>query len=143
MRFYPEPYEAPTRPFASLVFAWSGDQVLIGDIVDRGWCIPSGRLEPSENSHDAARREALEECGAELGDLHYIGCFELPHADGARWADCFATTILGWREIGITTESRGRRLVHLEQLPEIYYLWNDLVKSVFELSKASAAAAIH
>lgn len=141
MRFHIAPVMAPSSPFAALVFAWSGEEVLVGDIVDRGWCIPSGRLEPGENSQDAARREALEECGAELGDLLYIGCFELPHPDGTRWADCFATTVTGWKVIGNTAESRERRLVRLEQLPEMYYLWNDLVKSVFELSQVTVAGS--
>jgi 8-oxo-dGTP diphosphatase len=142
MRFYPEPYLPPTPAFAALVFAWSENQILVGDIVGRGWCIPSGRLEPGETSQQAARRESLEECGAVLGELYYFGCFQLPHSDGDRWAECFATTIAEWIEIGVPSESKGRRLVKIDELPEMYYLWNDLVKSVFQLSKATLAARV-
>ena len=49
MEFFPAPYHAPLRAFAALVFPWHGDKILLCDIEDRGWCIPSGRVEPFED----------------------------------------------------------------------------------------------
>ena len=139
MEFFARPFEVPERPFAALVFVWQADKVLVADIVGRGWCIPSGRLEPGETSERAARREAWEECGAQLGELHYIGCFQLPHGEGCRWAACYATTLADLGEFRVTSESRARRWVSMDELPDLYYLWNEVVKSVFALSRDTLA----
>lgn len=132
--FFPAPFRAPIRAFAALVFPWQDDKVLIADIQDRGWCIPSGRVEPLESSIDAARREALEEAGAELENVQYIGCYQIVERGETRWADCFVATILALGEIRKTDESKGIRLVSLGELPEIYHLWSPLTKMVFEHS---------
>ena len=73
LHFYPAPFRAPLRAFAGLVFPWMGGRVLLANIEGRGWCIPSGRVEPNESSAEAVRREALEEAGAILTDVQYMG----------------------------------------------------------------------
>lgn len=135
MRFYPAPYRAPLRAFAALVFVWQGEKVLICDIVERGWSIPSGRVEPEESSLEAAIREAKEEAGALISNLQYIGCYEIKERGETRWADCFAASAGAMVEIGAVSESRERRFVDLETLPEIYHWWNELSLKVFEHSK--------
>jgi len=50
-----EPVGVP-RP-AALVFPFYGDRVVLADIQTRGWCIPSGHLEPGETAEEAVRRE--------------------------------------------------------------------------------------
>ena len=50
LEFYPAPFRSPLRAFAALVFPWHEEQVLLCNICDRGWCIPSGRVEPNESS---------------------------------------------------------------------------------------------
>ena len=69
LEFFPAPFQSPLRAFAALVFCWQDESILLCDIEDRGWSIPSGRVEPFESSEDAARREAIEEAGANL--KHY------------------------------------------------------------------------
>ena len=59
LEFFPAPFRAPLRSFAALVFPWEGEQVLLCDIENRGWSIPSGRVEPDESSSEAACREAI------------------------------------------------------------------------------------
>ena len=131
MQFFPAPFRAPLRAFASLVFPWDGEQVLVCDIEGRGWCIPSGRVEPNESSAEAAVREALEEGGAVLENLQYIGAYMISERREIRWADCYAATIAGLVEIGIADESKGRQLLPLERLPEVYHRWNELTERVF------------
>ncbi|HWD41934.1 MAG TPA: NUDIX domain-containing protein, partial [Fimbriimonas sp.] len=63
LRFHPAPFRSPLRAFAALVFPWVEESVVICDIDRRGWCIPSGRVEPHETSLEAAKREAREEAG--------------------------------------------------------------------------------
>jgi 8-oxo-dGTP diphosphatase len=135
LQFFPAPFKAPLRTFAVLVFAWLDDQVVICDIEDRGWCIPSGRVEPDETSLEAAHREALEEGGVELERVQYIGCYQISERREVRWADCYAARVTNVGEISMKEESLGMRLVTIEELPGIYHLWNPLTEAVFRYSR--------
>ena len=132
LQFYPAPFRAPIRAFASLVFPFRESQVLICDIADRGWCIPSGRVEAFESSYDTALREALEEGGAVLSGVQYIGCYQIHEKNEMRWADCYSGWVSDLVEIQIAEESKDRRLVDLSELPEIYHIWNELTELVFK-----------
>jgi 8-oxo-dGTP diphosphatase len=123
------------RAFAVLVFPWIGDEVVVCDICGRGWCIPSGRVEPNESSVDAVRREALEEAGAVLHDIDYIGCYHISERGEVRWADCYAARVSQLVDVGMPEESKGVRVVGLEELADIYHLWNPLTRMVFEHSR--------
>jgi 8-oxo-dGTP diphosphatase len=123
------------RSFAVLVFPWDGDKVLICDIEDRGWCIPSGRVEAGESSLEAARREALEEGGVKLDGLQYIGCYHISERREVRWADCYAARVEELVEIGMAEESKGRKLVTMDELPALYHVWNPLTEMVFKYSR--------
>ena len=131
----PAPFRAPLRAFAALVFPWQDEKVLVVNIEDRGWCIPSGRVEPDESSLDAAIREAKEEAGAVLREIHYIGCYRVTQRSEVRWVDVFAAHIEGLGEIDPNFESMGRQFVTMEELPAIYHLWNPLTEQVFLHSK--------
>lgn len=132
LTFHPAPFRAPLRAFAAIVFPWRGREALLCDIVGRGWCVPSGIVEPGETSEQAARREAIEEAGAIVGDLQYVGCYRITERGDVRWADCFTALVPELVEIGIIAESRARKFVAMEELPQIYYAWNPLIKLVFE-----------
>lgn len=134
LQFFPAPFRAPLRAFAALVFPWHESKVLVCNIADRGWCIPSGRVEPEEESHATVVREALEEGGAVLKDVQYIGCYKISERMEVRWADCYAANISELIEIGLPAESLDRKFCGLEELPEIYHNWNDLTQMVFEHS---------
>jgi 8-oxo-dGTP diphosphatase len=112
-----------------------GEKVLVCDIDGRGWCIPSGRVEPEESSLEAIRREALEEAGAVLCDVDYIGCYQVNERHEIRWADCYSARVLQLVEVGMPEESKGVRLVTLDELPKIYHVWNELTQLVFEHSR--------
>ncbi len=135
LEFFPAPFQAPLRAFAALVFCWHDEQILLCDIEDRGWCIPSGRVEPFESSLDAARREAVEEAGAMLHRIQYLGCYRVTERTEVRWADVFVAEVGELCEIGCPEESLGRQFVCEESLPTVYYSWNPLVEAVFEHSR--------
>lgn len=135
LRFHAAPYRPPLRAFAVLVFAWSEGKVLVCDIAGRGWCVPSGRVEPDEDSLQAVRRESLEEGGAVLSAAQYFGCYEMRDRREVRWADCYAANVERLTEIGLQEESRGRKFVTLDELPETYHIWNELTRLVFERSR--------
>lgn len=135
MQFYPAPFRSPIRAFAALVFPYQGDNVLVCDIEGRGWTIPSGRVEPSESSLQAAIREAQEEAGAELADTQYIGCYRISERGEVRWADCFVARVAALGEIKMQEESRGRRFATDEELPALYHWWSPLTALVFQHAK--------
>ena len=130
LTFYPAPYKAPVRAFAALLFPWSDSKILVCDILDRGWCVPSGRVEPTESSLDAALREAQEEAGAEVSDVQYIGCNRIADKSQIRWADCYVGKVVSMGEISRPEESLGCMLMGMDQMAEMYHLWNDLTEQV-------------
>lgn len=132
LNFYPAPFRAPLRAFAGLVFPWMDGQVLICNIEDRGWCIPSGRVEAGETSMEAVIREALEEGGALIQDVQYIGCYQVTDRQEIRWVDVYTARVSQLVEITMTEESLGRQLVSMAELPNIYHLWTPLTEMVFE-----------
>lgn len=135
LKFFPAPFRAPLRAFAGLVFPWKDGEVLVCDIADRGWCIPSGRVEPYESSLEAIKREALEEAGAHLDDIQYIGCYQIMERNEVRWADCYTARVTELVAIQVVAESHGRKFMKLEDLPELYHVWNELTEQVFEHSR--------
>lgn len=134
LEFFPTPFRAPLRGFAALIFAWQGDQVLLCDIPDRGWCIPSGRVEPGESSQVAAVREANEEAGAILENVLYIGCYRISDKTDVRWADVYTSNVKELIAIPSGFESRGRQFIQVEALPTVYHEWNALIEAVFQYS---------
>lgn len=134
LTFYKAPFKTPLRAFAVLLFAWRGDEVVVCDILDRGWCVPSGRVEPGEDSLHAVCREAREEAGLCLTGVTYIGCYKIDDRSETRWADCFAARVGELKEIEKPDESLGVRLVKLDKLPCLYHLWNDVTECVFKYS---------
>ena len=134
--FFPTPFKAPERAFATLVFSWTEDgRVALADIAGRGWCIPSGRVEAGETSSEAARREAREEAGAVLGTLDPLGCYRITKGPEVRWADVFVADAIRFAAIEMPEESRGVRLATLDELPAIYYVWDALMERVFLYSR--------
>jgi 8-oxo-dGTP diphosphatase len=132
LTFFPAPYRSPIRSFASLVIPIQGSAVLLAHIGDRGWCIPSGRVEAGEDSIEAARRECMEETGATLTCLQYIGCYQMSEKGETRWSDLFVAKVGDMGEISKPKESLGRKFVEREDLPTEYYFWNDLTRCVFD-----------
>jgi 8-oxo-dGTP pyrophosphatase MutT (NUDIX family) len=65
----------PPRELTStaLVLAFDRGQLLQTRLAARGWDIVGGHLEPGESPEAAARREAYEEAGARLGEMHVLG----------------------------------------------------------------------
>lgn len=144
LEFHPAPFRAPLRAFAALVFTWCEDEVLLCNIEDRGWCIPSGRVEPNESSLEAAVREAKEEAGAILQDVLYLGAYRITERGEVRWADVYVARVKELVDIPEEFESMGRQTLSLDALPDIYHLWNPLTEAVFnysaEILKRHAAA---
>lgn len=118
---------------AALVFPFYGDRVALADIADRGWCIPSGHIEPDETPEAAIRREAREEAGVTLGETRCLGFFILTDlATGvARYAPTFVGSVASLTDVPDGSESRGRQLAPVEDVAGMYFSWDDLLAAVF------------
>lgn len=119
---------------AALVFAFYGDKIVLADIVTRGWCIPSGHVEPGETFEEAVRREAREEAGVTLGRVACLGYFVLTDvASGrVRHAPTYVGEVLGLEnDPPLSPDSRGRQLVNVEDVAGLYFSWDDLLAQVF------------
>lgn len=132
--------EEPTgfpRP-AALVFPFYGDRVVLADILTRGWCIPSGHLEPGETAEEAVRRESFEEAGAILGKVLYLGYFVLTDAETGvvRHAPTFIASVTAIGAVPDGTESRGSQLANIEDIATLYFAWDALLAAVFALAYA-------
>jgi 8-oxo-dGTP diphosphatase len=124
------------RIAAVVVFAAVGDRWLVADIPGRGWCVPSGRLEPGESAEEAALRETREEVGADLEGLTYLGYYGLREAGGSKVVPAYCGVVAGeWGDLPLGTESRGARLLSRDELPAHYWLWDPLIEAVFSLAE--------
>ncbi len=137
MEFFAAPFQPDSPHFAVLSFVWQDDNVLLAHIADRGWCIPGGRIESGETPDQTAIRESLEEAGAIIKDPTYIGSFRITTESKIRWAAAFTSRLQSLAEFTPTSESSDRQFVSIEELAEIYYLWNPLTEAVFEHAHAS------
>lgn len=111
------------------------NRFLVANIAGRGYCAPSGRIEPNEQPEQAARREAYEEAGAIIGELELIGYYRLQPCSAEEPDECVAPVFLAQltrlEPLPRGSESRGVRWATLQELPAIYYQWSPLLEAVF------------
>jgi 8-oxo-dGTP pyrophosphatase MutT (NUDIX family) len=104
----------------ALVFAFDGDRLLQTNLTARGWDIVGGHIEPGESPEEAARREAYEEAGAKLKELHMLGYQRLrllgPRPASYRYSYPDSYQVFYWAQIEAldefipTAEARERAL---------------------------------
>ncbi len=137
------PVESEGLLWAVLAFVFYGDKVVLADIAGRGWCIPSGRIEPGETIDGTLERESYEETGARLHprQRRLIGCYRLGFRGGeragqTRYCPVFIAEALGFEPLPPGTESRGIFLASVEDVADVYYVWDALMDAVFAYAEA-------
>ncbi len=134
LEFVAAPCRPPFRPFAAMIFLWKDEKALLCNICDRGWTIPSGRVEAGEEGINAALREAHEEAGATARNVRYLGCYRISDPRNVRWAEVYVGEVDRLSPIPVESESNGRQLVSREDLPTVYHAWSDLFECMFDYS---------
>jgi 8-oxo-dGTP diphosphatase len=128
---------------AVVVFAWAGKGFVLADIPERGWCTPSGRLEPGETPVQAALRETREEIGADITGLCEIGRYILRDEEGmARYVPAFLGNVEAWGELPANSESLGARRFTRAELPARYWMWDALLAAMFDYAETLAKAEL-
>ncbi len=121
--------------YAVIVFAWHECGWVLADIPDRGWCVPSGRIEAGETPEETAIRETFEEIGSIIKHPQYFGYYRFTLADGiTTLLPTFYSAVSSYGNLPIGTESMGVRIVSLDELPQVYWRWDKLLATVFRIA---------
>ncbi|MCX6361843.1 MAG: NUDIX hydrolase [Armatimonadetes bacterium] len=126
-------------PAAVVVFAWRQGRFVLGR-VPRGWCTPSGRLEPGETDLAAAYRETYEEVGATLAAVERLGVYELGSADGVSEVPAFVGIVAKLGAIPDGSESSGATEVAPRDVCGLYWRWDPLMAAMFRLAVEASNA---
>jgi len=136
------PPQSEGKLWAVLTFVYYGDKVALADIAGRGLCIPSGKIEPGETLDEAAVREVWEETGGQLQPdrRRLIGCYRLTPSGNLpttpeRYCPVFVAEAWGFAPIPEGSESHGLVLAAVEEVAEIYFLWDALMAEVFAFAQ--------
>jgi 8-oxo-dGTP diphosphatase len=138
-------------PFpAVLVIAFSGAGIVLADIVGRGLTTPSGRVEPGETPDQAAVRETYEETGGHIlpGSLKFIGYHAYSFLKGDDQDETFLcpvflTEIERFDPIPPGSESTGIIVVDHIDLESHYFIWDELVRDLFDFAVAERSSGAH
>jgi len=135
------PPQSEGKLWAVLTFVFYGDKVALADITGRGLCIPSGKIELEETLDEAAVREVWEETGGQLDPQRrrLIGCYRLTPrglpAVPERFCPVFVAEAWGFAAIPEGSESRGMVLASVEDVAEVYFMWDALMAEVFRYAE--------
>jgi 8-oxo-dGTP diphosphatase len=131
----------------ALVLAFDRDRLLQTNLAARGWDIVGGHIEPGESPEEAARREAYEEAGARLGELHLLGYQRLrllgPRPPMYRYSYPDSYQVFYWAQIEVldefipTEEARERALFAPDDAHELPF-----VRTLRELYLVALQAAM-
>jgi 8-oxo-dGTP diphosphatase len=141
MRFVPDetPIDAPRPCYVVVLISDGAGRYLLAHIRDRGYCAPSGRIEPGESPDSAALREAYEESGAVLRELRLLGHYLLEPCSVAEPEPCSAPVFLARAErlepLQPDSESQGVLWASLDEMPALYYDWSPLIETVFRYAE--------
>lgn len=138
LTFHATPYEGGVVPFAVLGFCWIEDRIVLANIKNRGWCVPSGRIEQGESPVEAIAREAEEECGITGTEWLLFGWFEVNESNLCRVSLAYTTNNAIWEGNPRGDDSVGSDAFTIERVREIYYDWNSVMEQAINASKITA-----
>ena len=122
----------PIRMGVRVVMIEDGKAWLVRHTYLPGWYLPGGGLKKWESLDQAARREAREETGAELGEITLLGIF----TSYAQWKTDHTSVFLckDFKFIGGSdAEIAEIRSFPINELPEsMYIVHRNLLKKYFE-----------
>jgi 8-oxo-dGTP diphosphatase len=139
MRFVPDETPKKAPRYVVVLISDGAGRYLLAHIRERGYCAPSGRIEPGESPDAAAIREAYEESGAVISRLHLLGYYLLEPCAAAEAEPCSAPVFLAQatrlEPLRPDSESQGVQWARLDEMPAVYYDWSPLIETVFRYAE--------
>lgn len=132
--FHASPYQGGVVPFAVLGFCWIEGRIILALIKERGWCVPSGRIEVGETPLQAVAREAKEEGGIQQAEWHPFGWFEVNEEHRCRVSVCYVGLDPDWDRTPTGDDVLETGSFELDGLDSIYYDWSAMVERAIRSS---------
>jgi 8-oxo-dGTP pyrophosphatase MutT (NUDIX family) len=144
---------SPVLPAKELIttafaLAFRGDQLLLTNLVKRGWDIPGGHIEPGEMPEETVHREVAEETGTKLGPLHMLGYQRLrlltPKPAGYKYPypDCYQifywASVVSVEDFEPTQETYGRFFFAPDQAQAVQ--WVQKYRDLYQAALAVATS---
>ena len=109
-------------PTVDVVIEYAGGLVLIERKNEPfGWALPGGFVEVGETLETAARREANEETGLELGELRLLGVYSDPARDPRQHTISTVYVAEGSGQLRAGDDAATARVYTLEDLPALCF----------------------
>jgi 8-oxo-dGTP diphosphatase len=135
---------APGIPVTSVhCFCFKQERLLVIQHESRGIDIPGGHIEEGENPLDALRRELNEEAAVEATNFIEAGSIlvkQLFQRAPSRYPDTaqillYICTLYKERPFNIEYETRGRRYIAPEDLPDLHKGWNPVLSNALQAAR--------
>lgn len=123
-------------------FCFWEDQLLLVDLIDRGWDFPGGHIEPEETPEECFKREALEE-GYIEGECKLLGYIVVDHTENPNWEESNPYPKVGYQvfyKMDIKKllpfegrhESSQRIFINPKDISNYYPKWNILYREILD-----------
>lgn len=139
-----QPYPRPMLT-VDVVLLSEGDEGRRVLLIQRGndpfagaWALPGGFVEESEQVAAAARRELMEETGAQAGEMSLLGVFDAPGRDPRGWtvSVVYVATVQGEPAVTGADDASDARWFDVGALPELAFDHAEIVSAALARSRS-------
>lgn len=150
LTWVPQPHRYREPVTAVHCFCFSGDQVVLVDVRERGLSLPGGHLRPGEHLLDSLRRELAEEACVTVESPVLLGAMEVDHSVNPVFDPCcgypmnasqllFSGPLSRITPFEATHETSGRLWVPISECPTRHHEWNDVLDAALHAAVSSRA----
>jgi 8-oxo-dGTP pyrophosphatase MutT (NUDIX family) len=143
LQWIPRPNRYAPPVTAVHCFCFSGDQLILVDVAERGICIPGGHVVSGESLLDCLQRELAEEACITVDSPTLLGAIECDHSENPAFRLNLGYPRLGSQLLYVGAanqilpfvgrhETSGRILIAALECPERHHEWNPVLQAAFD-----------
>jgi 8-oxo-dGTP diphosphatase len=143
LRWVPQPKKYSEPVTAVHCFCFSGEQIVLVDVVGRGASIPGGHVLTGERLLDCLQRELAEEACLAVDSPVLLGAIECDHSENPAFGSSlgyprlasqllYAGTVNRILPFAAKHETSKRIFVPAAQCPEQHHEWNAVLQAAFD-----------